>query len=297
MQSLIRRKPEATATARPDPAPSRLRYRMQRLMLTPEFRLFLRLGVPMALTFAIASLWLSDEARRDQLSMAIADIRTEIETRPEFMVNVMAVDGASAGVDEDIREILPLDFPVSSFDLELASILATVRELPAVKDAAVRIRNGGVLQIDVTERVPAALWRSRDGLELVDETGAVLGVATARADHPELPVIAGDGAAEHVAEALRVIRATGPLAPRLRGLVRMGERRWDVVLDRDQRILLPEDKPVQALERVIALDHAQELLERDVAAVDMRLTGRPTVRMKPSAIEQWRKVQKVSLGE
>jgi len=213
------------------------------------------------------------------------------------MVNVMAVDGASAGVDEDIREILPLDLPMSSFDLDLALILQTVRELSAVKDAAVRIRTGGVLQIEVVERVPVVLWRTPGGLELVDESGVIVKPAASRADHPDLPVIAGAGATEHVAQALRLIRAAGPLQPRLRGLVRIGERRWDVVLDRDQRILLPEEQPVQALERVIALDHVQEMLDRDLAAVDMRLTGRPTLRMQASAVEQWWRVQKASLGE
>lgn len=294
MRSLIRRKPRE---ARPDPAPSRWSYRMQRLMLTPGFRLFLRAGVPMALSFAVGTAYMADEGRRDALNLAIADIRNQIETRPEFMVNVMAIDGASASVDEDIREILPLDFPVSSFDLDLVALHDTVRELPAVKDASVRIRTGGVLQIDVTERVPVVLWRTADGLELVDETGMAVRPALSRADHPDLPVIAGDGAPDHVAEALRIIRAAGPLAPRVRGLVRMGERRWDMVLDRGQRILLPESQPVQALERVIALDDAQEMLERDLAAVDMRLAGRPTLRMNASAVEQWWRVQKTSLGE
>ncbi|SDI55618.1 cell division protein FtsQ/DivIB [Lutimaribacter saemankumensis] len=294
MRSLIRRKPRE---APPDPAPSRWSYRMQRLMLTPGFRLFLRAGVPMALSFAVGTAYMADEGRRDALNLAIADIRNQIETRPEFMVNVMAIDGASASVDEDIREILPLDFPVSSFDLDLVALHDTVRELPAVKDASVRIRTGGVLQIDVTERVPVVLWRTADGLELVDETGMAVRPALSRADHPDLPVIAGDGAPDHVAEALRIIRAAGPMAPRVRGLVRMGERRWDMVLDRGQRILLPESQPVQALERVIALDDAQEMLERDLAAVDMRLAGRPTLRMNASAVEQWWRVQKTSLGE
>lgn len=294
MRSLIRRKPQ---DARPDPAPSRWSYRMQRLMLTPGFRLFLRAGVPMALSFAVGSIYMADEGRRDALNLAIADMRNQIETRPEFMVNVMAIDGATASVDEDIREILPLDFPVSSFDLDLVAIHDTVRELPAVRDASVRIRTGGVLHIDVTERVPVVLWRNAEGLELVDETGMAVRPALSRADHPGLPVIAGAGAPAHVAEALRIVRAAGPLAPRLRGLVRMGERRWDVVLDRGQRILLPEAQPVQALERVIALDHVQEMLERDLAAVDMRLAGRPTLRMNATAVEQWWHVQKTSLGE
>ena len=77
------------------------------------------------------------------------------------------------------------------------------------------------------------------------------------------------------------------LAPRLRGLVRMGERRWDVVLDRGQRILLPEEAPVQALERVIALDGAQDILSRDITRIDMRLGARPTVKMSEHAAGEW----------
>ena len=37
------------------------------------------------------------------------------------------------------------------------------------------------------------------------------------------------------------------ILPRVRGLERMGERRWDVVLDHGQRIMLPQDRPVPAL--------------------------------------------------
>jgi cell division protein FtsQ len=79
----------------------------------------------------------------------------------------------------------------------------------------------------------------------------------------------------------------------LRGLVRVGERRWDVVLDRDQRILLPEADPVPALERVIALDEATELLARDVAVVDMRNPSRPTLRLTAAAMEELRRLRAI----
>ena len=51
--------------SRSDPAPSRLAYRIERLMLTPGFRLLLRAGLPMAVTFVAGVWYLSDEARRD----------------------------------------------------------------------------------------------------------------------------------------------------------------------------------------------------------------------------------------
>lgn len=282
--------------ARLDPAPSRWSYRMQRLMLTPLFRNLLRIGLPFAIVFGSATAYLADDTRREALVSTVTDLQEQFQTRPEFMVNLMAIDGASSTVAEDIRKTVQLAFPVSSFDLDLETILLTIREMPAVAEARVRVRSGGILQIDVTERIPAVLWRSTEGLEVLDADGFITGPASTREDFATLPLIAGEGADNHVGEALDLVRAAGPLGARMRGLVRMGERRWDVVLDRDQRILLPEEAPVQALERVIALGQVHEMLERDLSTVDMRLAARPTIRMNPTAVEQWHELQKTNAG-
>ena len=144
------------------------------------------------------------------------------------------------------------------------------------------VRKGGILQVTITERVPAILWRNGAALEMLDATGNRVATLLDRSARPDLPVIAGEGADEHVPEALTLIRTARPILGRLRGLVWMGERRWDLVLDRDQRIMLPEIDPVPALQRVIALDQAEDLLGRDLVAVDMRNEARPTLRLKPA---------------
>lgn len=284
-------------TARPDPAPSRLKYRMERLMLTPLFRLLLRFGLPCLLTFGIASWWLSVDDNRMKIIDTYADLRAQVESRPEFMVNMMAVDGASDHVAEGIRQMLPLDFPTSSFDLDLEAMRETVVSLDPVKSARLYVRQGNVLQVDVVERIPVVLWRNDRGLQLLDGEGVLVGPAFLRADWPELPLIVGDGAETRVEEALELVTAAEPLASRLRGLVRMGERRWDVVLDRDQRILLPEIDAVQALERVIAMDQAVDMLERDLVAVDLRLTNRPTLRMTDGAVQELLRIRAIEAGE
>lgn len=281
---------------RPDPAPSRWSYRYQRLMLTPLFRKLLRVGVPFCLTFGLVTAYFADEDRRQAIVLAVADMRHQIETRPEFMVNLMAVEGASAEVEEDIREIFPHDLPTSSFDIDLDEVRLMIAGLPAVSGAAVRIRQGGVLVAEVKERQPVAVWRSRDGLGVVDIDGVLIGELALRTDRADLPVIAGDGADLAVPEALDILYAAQPLKDRLRGLVRMGERRWDVVLDRGQRILLPERDPVRALERVIVLGEVQDMLERDLVAVDMRLSARPTIRMNKNAVTEWWRVTKMTVG-
>lgn len=272
-----------------DPAPSRWAYRFQRLMLTPLFRFSLRVGVPFALTCSLGLVYFSDETRRAEFMGVLTQMRASIEERPEFMVNLMTIEGASEEVASAIHEIVSLSFPISSFDLELPQIQKTVQGLNPVREVDVRLQPGGVLQVTVDERKTAALWRTHDGLFRIDEEGVYIGLALARSDYPELPVLAGDGADTAVSEAQALMRAAAPLGDRLKGLVRMGERRWDVVLDRDQRILLPETGAIAALERVIALDQVQDVLERDLARIDMRLPQRPTIRMNENAVKElWR---------
>lgn len=281
---------------RNDPAPSRWAYRYQRLMLTPVFRKMLRVGVPFCVTFSVATFYLSDPQVQRSILETYTGLRDQIESRPEFMVKDLAVEGASEGVAAAIRQGFTQDLPVSSFDIDLDALRQRFEEMPAVASAAVRLRQGGVLEVVVMERVPAALIATRDEYRVVDIEGVVIALAAGPAARPDLPVLTGEGAARQVAEALAIRAAAAPLRHRMRGLVRMGERRWDIVLDRGQRILLPEENPVRALERVIVLNESQDMLERDIAAVDMRLVDRPTLRMRESAVEAWWQVQKIGFG-
>ncbi len=286
-----------TESVRRDPAPSRWAYRFQRLWLTPVFRALLRVGVPVFLMVLGAGWFFSDPDRQQQINDGITEVRRSVAERPEFMVKLMAIDGASAELAEEIRKVLPVDLPKSSFDLDLDEMQARVETLDAVATVDLHIRAGGVLQVEVQERVPAVIWRVGGYLELLDDGGRRVAALTTRRDRPDLPLLAGEGADRAVPEALALLRAAKPLEDRLRGLVRMGERRWDVVLDRGQRILLPETNPVDALEQVIAVHQAQELLERDLAAIDMRNIARPTLRMEQQAVEELRRIRGIVLGD
>ena len=88
-------------------------------MLTPFFRTVLRVGVPFAFAFGLVTAYFGNEERQEQIALAFMDLRHQIETRPEFMVELLAIEGASEAVEEDIREIFPFDFPASSFDIDI----------------------------------------------------------------------------------------------------------------------------------------------------------------------------------
>lgn len=281
---------------RVDPAPSRLSYRCQRLLLTPLYRRLLRIGLPVLMLAGGAAAYLADDARRASALGQVAEIRRQIETRPEFMVDRLSIEGASEAVRAEIAAVVSYDFPVSSFDLDLVDLRERIVTVPAVADAAVRIRQGGALLVEVIERHPVALWRMQDSLGVVDISGTVINRVANRAERPALPLVAGQGAQTEIAQALDLIRTAAPLGIALRGLVRVGNRRWDLVLGDGRRILLPERDPVSALERVIVLHAAQDMLERDIKAIDMRLSDRPTIRLSAHANEEWWRMTNLSSG-
>ncbi len=295
MRSLIRRRRHATDMPH-DPAPSKLGYRYQRLMLTPGFRAMVRYGLPVLIVAAVAGSWYAKPANREMLETTIAETVQGFQERPQFMVQSMAVTGGDDTVIATVTELLPKNYPLSSFELDLLTIRAEIEALDPIRSASVRVGQQGVLQVDLTPRVPVALWRDGMVLRLIDEDGVQSGSVLARSDRPDLPLIAGDGAEQNIREALDLYSGAGPLRDRVRGLVRMGERRWDIVLDRDQRILLPGDGAVAALDRVIALNNAQDMLERDVAIVDMRNANRPTLRMNEDAADALRRVSTTTNG-
>lgn len=287
-------KPQPRA-AKADPAPSRFWYRYERMMLTPLFRFALRVVAPFVLAVLAVNAYFADQERSDNFFLMLQDLRTSFVERPEFMVGAMTIDGAGPILAGDIREVLHTDFPISSFDIDVVAMRETLLGLSPVKAAQIKI-DGNVLQIAIEERTPVLLWRTQDGLQLVDAEGFVVSAAKGRLAHGDLPLMAGVGADVHAKEALQLLKVAAPLGDRVRGLAWVGDRRWDIVLDRDQRIMLPENGAVGALERIVAMAQVQDLLERDVSVVDLRIGNRPTLRVAENSVENWWDVRKTSLG-
>lgn len=291
------RSPQTARAERPDPAPSRWSYRFQRLWLTPVFRQIVRVGMPSFLVVAGLGLYFADTERQRMIGDKFSEIRRSVEERPEFMVKVMSIGGASDVLSGHVREVLAIDLPLSSFDLDLEAMRKRVESLDAVKRVEMRVQSGGILQIRVQERVPAVIWRGPDGLELLDAGGHRVSFLRTRVARPDLPLIAGEGAQINVPEALALIEGAAPVKDRLLGLVRMSESRWDVVLDGDQRIMLPSGRPRAALDRVLALNEAQDLLARDITHIDFRSGKRPTLRLSQTAVEALKDMKGIDVKE
>lgn len=275
------------AVKRRDPAPSKTGFRLRRLWRSRAFRRVVTLWIPCAAILG-AGVWAASQPHLRALAMErYAELRHQFVQRPEFAIRRVVVSGASPLLEAELRAALGPALGASSLEIDARAVRAHAEALGWVAAARVRLEAPETLHLHIRERTPDLLWRRGEDLILLDRDGAEIDRAAARADWPELPVVAGTGANDPLAvdEALAIFAAAGGLAPRLRGLVRVGERRWNAVIQDGPTILLPETGAADAIGYAAALDEAEDLLARDVAQVDLRLSRRPTLRLGPDAVD------------
>lgn len=279
---------------RRDPAPSRLFYRWQRIWLTPLYRRLIAFGIPVAALVAGGHLLWSDPDVQAQITASLVRARESVERRPEFQIQLIRLQDVPDDLAAQVRQAAAIDLPVSSFHVDLDAVKTRIEQIDAVRQAALYLRAGGVLEVVIEPRVPVVLWRGPKGLEMLDAAGQRAGYVAHRGDRPELPLLAGQGVGPHIGEALEILDAAHPVADRIRGVVRVGERRWDIVLDRDQRVMLPENDAVRTVEHVMAMQMTQDVLSRDISVMDMRDTRRPILRLSDAAFEERRLQQAIA---
>lgn len=291
--------PVARPPARPrrDPAPSRLRYRLTRFWLRPSYRRAVNFGLPMIAGLLAAWTLASELDLKNRATTAVLAAREMLIDRPQFLITKIEIPDVSADLAEQIRETSLVTLPVNSLEVNVAAVRDRVEQLASVERARVRAIAGGVLEIRAIERLPVVIWRGPDGLQLLDPAGVRVAEIDSRLRRSDLPLVAGEGAQTHVSEALAILAEARPIANRIRGLVRVGERRWDIVLDREQAIRLPEVDPMAALRRVLALEKAEQLLERDISVVDLRDPQRPMLRLTEDALAEIARVKAKLEGE
>lgn len=283
-------------TRRIDPAPSRAAYRLQRLFLRPSVRQAIRFAPVGAALIVVLGYFAVSSSARQGVAALFGDARTAVINREEFRVDDVRILGASPALEALVHGLAAAQLPASSLQIDLKTLKEQIEGLPPVAEVSVRIGKGGTLDVDLAEREPVFVWRVGNRLHLLDEAGVALAQIQRRSDRPLLPLVIGPGADAELLEARELLLAAEPITDRVRALQRVGGRRWNVVLDRDQLLMLPEVGPVTAFRRIMALQNETDILNRDVAAVDFRDALRPTLRMGPFATSELRRLQAMQKG-
>ena len=131
---------------------------------------------------------------------------------------------------------------------------------------------------------------------MLDIEGQEIDKLVFREDRSDLPLIIGSGAESSVKEALMILIEAKDLASRIRGLIRIGDRRWNIALNRGQTILLPENDSLVAIKKILLLHQGQRILDRGVSYLDFRNMSRPVVGLTDQSLHLLRETRALIEG-
>jgi len=210
------------------------------------------------------------------------DILQAVTARSGFAIEDVRMAGNREASEIDVLERLGLDGWTSLIGFDADEARERIAAMPWVASASVRKIYPDVLEVEILEKKPLAIWQQGRQLSLVDEAGRII-VPFNHPRYATLPLVIGTGANVRATEFMARIAAVPELSSRVKAFIRVADRRWDLRLENGVTIRLPERGEDAAIATIARLDREQGILSRDVAAVDMRLEDRLVIKLTPEA--------------
>jgi len=199
-----------------------------------------------------------------------------------FGVKRVTVEGQLHATDADITAALQAGPNTMMLGFDTDAAKARLEAIPWIRHAQVMRFLPSTLRVVIEERSPYAVWQKEGQTFIVDDEGVVLTRAL-RDAYPDLPLVVGEGAGKSASQLFAVLIRYPDLKEKMLGAIRVGDRRWTLKLKSGVEVMLPDDNVDEALASLTKLEQEHGVLERDIAAVDLRLLDRITVRLHETA--------------
>ena len=193
-----------------------------------------------------------------------------VTTDAGFGISSIRISGNRRTDPRDVLAALGFGPGESIFAADMQAARAHLLSLEWVADAEVRRQYPDSISISIVERLPFALWETPNGTYVVERSGRIIGLFDASA-FPHLPVLAGEGAPRSAAELVDAVAAHRALNARVAGYARISDRRWNLLLNDNVVVDLPEEGWAKELDILEHLIVDRGILERDISEIDLRM--------------------------
>nr|WP_153317758.1 cell division protein FtsQ [Sinorhizobium medicae] len=206
-------------------------------------------------------------------------------TAAGFAIEDVRVSGNAQTSEIDILQQLGLDGTTSLVALDIEEARRLIGELPWVETVTVRKIYPGTIEVVLREREAFGIWQHGSDLSLIERSGSV--IAPLRDNKfASLPLFVGRDAETAAAAFYDEFSRWPEFRSRVKAFVRVAGRRWDLRLHNGVVVKLPEKDVARAMSVLAHMQDTHKLLERDIAAVDLRLDDRTTVQLTADAVKR-----------
>ena len=219
----------------------------------------------------------------------------EVTANKGFTVKNILVEGRKYTNAQTLKAIIDVDKGDALLGFDPENTQETLSRLSWVKEVRVERRFPDTIYVELTERVPMALWQRNKRLSLIDTEGVVL------TDHDLEPfqdfvVVIGDEVPKYAPAFVTMLQAEPEVIAKMDAAILKSGRRWDLMLKSGSVVKLPEDNIALAFRRLVAMQAEKQIMDKDIKAIDVRDPTRILVRTHPGAVQHYQeKYQKANM--
>tara|TARA_B100000674_G_scaffold114325_1_gene85612 strand:- start:1332 stop:2195 length:864 start_codon:yes stop_codon:yes gene_type:complete len=269
-----------------DPAPSRLAYKINRLLYRFWFKSLLMI------VFLASSALLAKKVLYKNIDLN-AEIRFLSEESSslykgltELSISKILVKGAREPLKKEII-ILVQNAATKGFSaLKAQALREKIQDINKVEKAFVKLSTDGLVFVEVIQRKEAVVYFNNHLYEVLDSNGIILSIKQDYQGLSSFPLLVGKDGQKNINELLSLVNEIGSYQSEVLYYEWVGERRWDVHMKNGLVFKLPENNLSEGLVVMRMFLNETDKLLKPIVSVDLRNIDKPIIKFRKAPPEE-----------
>ena len=237
------------------------------------------LGVVLFGSISAGSAFYEYKYLESQLRSKLIEASSNIPITAGLIVREVIVEGRSKTKKSALLQALQVSEGDNILAINITEMKDRINKLPWVKSARIERHFPNKISLTLFERTPMARWQTNRVLKLIDVHGDVI----PRVDltrFSNLPIIIGKNAPKIAGQILNTLSNEPHLFRRVKSLTLVSDRRWDVQLDNQINVHLPEKNPGKAWAHLATVQQGHNIFGDQIQGIDMRLENQLIIKIE-----------------
>ena len=172
-------------------------------------------------------------------------------------------------LEEKIKKQISITTGDNIFKISSHEIHENVMKVSNVKSAVVRKKLPNVIDIDIIEKTPIAIFQKESKFYLIDKDGSTINEISARIN--KLPIITGDDSNVEANSFLDILSKFPLIKDNLNSMMFIRKRRWDIIIFDGLHVKLPQTNVESALQILCVILKQGTINSQTVKSIDLRM--------------------------
>lgn len=172
----------------------------------------------------------------------------------------------------------------SLLDFDVWEAQRRLNNLSWIESAEVTKSYPNKIIIKIVERIPFAILKNGEDLQLIDKNSVVL-TKLNRNNLPALPLVISAGGEKNLPLLIETLQRYPKILNRVAAFIWVGGRRWDLLLRNNIKVKLPEFEWKDKISQLVEFDEKYQILSKDIEIVDLRIENRMALKVSEDTIK------------